>query len=256
MPSIRVLCIIMLSFLVTACGGGGSLEKEGSIGGGDGTTPDTPTYTLTINGYSQLDGTQSNKVTAESPLDIKATLKKDDVIVTGKRITFSLIDEVGVLNPSSGSALTDSNGVAKINLTAGTVQGVGEVVATYSVDGITYSKSFAFESTGDADRDDTSSFTLSLEGYSRASGSKSNTVTADAPLDLKATLTKEGALVTGERVIFTLADDIGRLKPDSGSAITDDTGVANIELTAGNTEGAGEVTASSVSYTHLRAHET
>ncbi|WP_301003030.1 Ig-like domain-containing protein [Pseudoalteromonas sp.] len=234
----------MLSFLVTACGGGGSLEKEGSIGGGDGTTPDTPTYTLTINGYSQLDGTQSNKVTAESPLDIKATLKKDDVIVTGKRITFSLIDEVGVLNPSSGSALTDSNGVAKINLTAGTVQGAGEVVATYSVDGITYSKSFAFESTGDADRDDTSSFTLSLEGYSRASGSKSNTVTADAPLDLKATLTKEGALVTGERVIFTLADDIGRLKPDSGSAITDDIGVANIELTAGDTEGAGEVTAS------------
>ena len=249
MPLMRWLSVIMLSFLITACGGGGTLQKEGgNIGDGSGVgTPDEPTYTLVLQGKSKSDGSISNSVSASSPLELWATLKKDGVVISGKRVTFTLEDQVGELNPSSGSALTNSEGIAQIELKAGSVKGAGEVTAKYTVDGVTYTAEFAFESAGDAGGNDTSLFILSLEGYSQANGSKLNTVSVGSPLDLRATLTKNGTTVTGERITFTLADNIGKLNPASGTAITDDSGIAALELAAGEIAGAGVVTASYIS---------
>nr|WP_306288080.1 hypothetical protein [Pseudoalteromonas sp. WY3] len=147
MPLTRLLSIMMLSFFITACGGGGSLEKEGSIGDGNGgTTPDVPTYAVTLQGYSQEDGSASNTVTAASALDLRATLKRDGEVVAGKRITFTLVDDIGDLNPLS--ALTQNDGIATVELTAGVDAGAGEVTASYIVDGESYEGTFAFESTG------------------------------------------------------------------------------------------------------------
>ncbi|WP_350593726.1 MULTISPECIES: Ig domain-containing protein [unclassified Pseudoalteromonas] len=245
MPLTRLLSIMMLSFFITACGGGGSLEKEGSIGDGNGgTTPDVPTYAVTLQGYSQEDGSASNTVTAASALDLRAKLVKDGVPVSGARITFTLSDDVGILNPNSGSALTKDDGVAKIELTAGTVKGAGAVTASYTVDGETYTSQFDFESAGDADINDPSLFSLALEGYSKSDGSKSNRVSASSVIELKAKLEKDGSAVTGARVTFTLADEVGVLNPSSGSALTKDDGIATLDLTAGTVKGAGVVTAS------------
>ena len=243
MPSIRVLCIIMLSFLVTACGGGGSLEKEGSIGGNSGGTSDDSNYTLILQGYSKSDGSISNSVSASFPLELRATLEKDGVAISGERVTFILEDQVGELNPISGSALTNSEGVAQIELKAGTVKGAGEVTAAYSVDGDAFTASFSFESAGDAGDSESNLFSLSLDGFSKIDGSKSNIITAASPLELRATLRKEENAIVGERIKFSLADDIGKLNPVSGTAITDSNGTAAIELTAGVNAGAGEVTA-------------
>ncbi|MEI8653248.1 hypothetical protein P4S57_11255 [Pseudoalteromonas sp. Hal273] len=66
MPLMRLLGISLLSFLLTACGGGGSLEKDGSISDGDSTT-EAATYSVSLKGYSQTDETESNAVTADSP---------------------------------------------------------------------------------------------------------------------------------------------------------------------------------------------
>ena len=225
---------MMLSFFITACGGGGSLEKEGSIGDGNGgTTPDVPTYAVTLQGYSQEDGSASNTVTAASALNLRAKLVKNGVPVSGARITFTLSDDVGVLNPNSGSALTKDDGVANIELTAGTVKGAGAVTASYTVDGETYTSQFDFESAGDADINDPSLFSLALEGYSKSDGSKSNRVSASSVIELKAKLEKDGSAVTGARVTFTLADEVGVLNPSSGSALTKDDGIATLDLHRG-----------------------
>ena len=234
---------MMLSFFITACGGGGSLEKEGSIGDGNGgTTPDVPTYTVTLQGYSQEDGSASNTVTAASALDLRATLKRDGEVVAGKRITFTLVDDIGDLNPLS--ALTQNDGIATVELTAGVDAGAGEVTASYTVDGETYTSQFDFESAGDADINDPSLFSLALEGYSKSDGSKSNRVSGSSVIELKAKLEKDGSAVTGARVTFTLADEVGVLNPSSGSALTKDDGIATLDLTAGTVKGAGVVTAS------------
>ncbi len=96
MPLLRWLSVIVFSSLLVACGGGGSLEKEGgSLDGGN--TTDNPTYTITVQGYS-ADGTESNNVTADQPLMIRASLTSSNSDVTGKKITFSLADNLGTLD--------------------------------------------------------------------------------------------------------------------------------------------------------------
>jgi len=83
MPLMRLLGILLLSLLLTACGGGGSIEKSGTVGDTD-TDTDTTTYTLTLQGYSQADATKSNSVTNTAALDLRATLKDNDgAVVAG-----------------------------------------------------------------------------------------------------------------------------------------------------------------------------
>lgn len=130
MPLTRLLSIMLLSFLLMACGGGGTLEKDGTVGGD--TDTDTTVYTLTLQGYSQTSDSESNAVTADAPIDLRVTLKQNDTPVAGRRITFSLADGVGELNPES--ALTQSDGIATVELSAGTITGAGEVTATYTIE--------------------------------------------------------------------------------------------------------------------------
>ncbi len=67
-------------------------------------------------------------------------------------------------------------------------------------------------------------------------------VTGLEPVTLTATLTKKGVVVSNTRVTFS--SDIGAFSPSSGTALTNDVGVAEITLTAGNVRGAGTITAS------------
>lgn len=70
-------------------------------------------------------------------------------------------------------------------------------------------------------------------------------VTGQAPVTILATLTKGNAVVPNTTVTFT--SDIGAFSPSSGTALTNDAGIAEITLTAGSVRGAGTVTASVVS---------
>lgn len=240
MPLMRLLGISLLSFLLTACGGGGSLEKDGSISDGDSTT-EAATYSVSLKGYSQTDETESNAVTADSPLNLRAILTDNDGdVVDSQRITFTLTDTVGAL--SQTSALTNTDGEAEVELMAGTVEGAGEVTATYTVDGTTYTDSFSFSSSGDAASDVENAYTISVQGYSQVDGSESNAVSADFPLNIRARLSDaDENVISGGRITFALADNIGSLA--QSSALTQADGLATIELTAGTTEGAGEVIA-------------
>jgi hypothetical protein len=242
MPLTRLLSITLLSFLLIACGGGGSLEKSGTVDGGS--TTDTPSYTVTVQGYSQTDGTDSNTVTADAPLDIRATLKQDGTIVAGKRITFNLADSVGGLNPAS--ALTQNDGVASVELTAGSNAGAGEVTATYTVDGNSYTNVFAFQSTGgQGDETGVSGSTTLTVNIIDENGNKfsdTNPVTTDNLGTVIATLQNDGVALSEQLVTFT-TNFTGKITPDLGTAITNSAGEARVTLSSGNFKGAGQVVA-------------
>ncbi|MBB1297131.1 Ig-like domain-containing protein [Pseudoalteromonas sp. SR41-7] len=249
MPLMRLLGISLLSFLLTACGGGGSLEKDGSISDGDSTT-EAATYSVSLKGYSQTGETESNAVTADSPLNLRAILTDNDGdVVASQRITFTLTDTVGAL--SQTSALTNIDGEAEVELMAGTVEGAGEVTATYTIDGTTYTDSFSFSSTGDAGLNPNNEYVIQLQGFSQGDGSETNSVSGDTPIDLIATLTNNGNQVSGEVITFSLSGNVGSL--NASSALTQTNGQAKVELTSGTIEGAGQVVASfnidSVTYT-------
>jgi hypothetical protein len=67
-------------------------------------------------------------------------------------------------------------------------------------------------------------------------------VTGQAPVTITAVVTQGSAVVSNTAVTFS--SDIGSFSPSSGTALTNDAGVAEITLTAGNVRGAGTVTAS------------
>ena len=98
-------------------------------------------------------------------------------------------------------------------------------------------------STGGSDETEELNYVVSVQGYSQSSTDKANSVTADEPLTISAMLTNSGAVVVGEVVNFSLNGDIGSLDPVSGTVLTNTDGVASITLTAGDTAGAGIITA-------------
>ncbi|MBV1908016.1 MAG: hypothetical protein KUG78_01775 [Kangiellaceae bacterium] len=79
------------------------------------------------------DNNPTSNVSGASPGTLQATLTNGGVPSAGVLVTFSLNGGVGQLNPSSGTALTDTNGVASILLQSGNSEGAGTVTAT--VDG-------------------------------------------------------------------------------------------------------------------------
>ncbi len=77
--------------------------------------------------------------------------------------------------------------------------------------------------------------------------STNDNVTGQEPVTVTATLTKDGTAVPNTTVVFELVtaeSGIGALSPSSGTALTNDAGIAEITLTAGNVRGAGTIAAS------------
>ena len=68
------------------------------------------------------------------------------------------------------------------------------------------------------------------------------TVTGAEPVTVTATVMQGTAAVVGRAVTFTT--DLGAFSPSSGTALTNDSGVATITLTAGSVRGASEISAS------------
>ncbi len=79
-------------------------------------------------------GNPTSNVSGANPGTLRATLTNGGNPSTGVLVTFSLSGGVGQLNPASGTALTDSNGVASIILQSGSTEGAGTVTATIEGD--------------------------------------------------------------------------------------------------------------------------
>lgn len=244
MPLMRWLSVILLSFFITACGGGGTLEKDGgSIGDGDGAT-EQPAYTISVVGSSASSSQLSNQVTLDEPLIISATLLNNGTAVSGEIINFSLNSSIGLLEPESGTALTDDNGIAAIKLTAGANQGAGIVTASYAADEQIYSVNFGFSSDGSEGEQSSGSVTLSVTivDQNGAPFSESNPVSKDNKGTVTATLLDDENPLVGQLISFS-TNFTGKITPELGTALTNENGEAKVTLSSGNFKGAGQVLA-------------
>ncbi|MEL0632400.1 hypothetical protein V6237_06425 [Pseudoalteromonas carrageenovora] len=244
MPLMRLLGILLLSFLLTACGGGGSLEKDTSDSG-DGTTEDT-NYVVSVQGYSHSTLDEANAVTADAPLTISARLTNSGAVVDGEVISFSLNGDIGLLDPVSGTVLTSADGVASITLSAGDTAGAGIITATYINGEDTYSDSFGF--TSDGSEGDDSSVNGSIELDVSILDITGSPFTADNPVSkdnkgtVTATLLEEDVPLQGQLISFT-TNYTGKITPVLGTALTDASGKAFVTLSSGDSKGAGQVVA-------------
>ncbi|MFC3034679.1 hypothetical protein ACFOEE_19425 [Pseudoalteromonas fenneropenaei] len=236
MPIIRWFTLLALSFLLAACGGGGSIEK-------DGTTTDNSAYSLTLKGQSQNTGETSNQLSGESPLLVVAHLTKDGNPLGNVRVIFS-VDDYAVLSPESGSVLTDSQGHASIVVKAIATAGAGEITANATIGEKTYSGKFLFSSSGGTDPTTPNNIVVELDVVDAEGNifNAANPITKANPGTVKATLTNKGEAFKRQLVSFE-ARYTGKIEPEIGTGITDDNGLAVITLSSGESKGAGQVIA-------------
>jgi protocatechuate 3,4-dioxygenase beta subunit len=123
--------------VLSGCGGGGDSTcvndpSRNPLLPGCPSTPTTPTgqssITLTL---TDTAGNPTNTISPTSPGIVQALVRDTNGIpAPNVAVTFTTSDKTGGFSPPSGSALTDSNGVARVTLLAGTVAGAFTVTAT------------------------------------------------------------------------------------------------------------------------------
>ena len=247
MPLLRWLSIIVFSSLLVACGGGGSLENDsGSLGGGDDGTTDNPSFVVAVQGFVKDTDQESSSVTSDTPLTILASLTSNGDAVSSEVISFSLDGDIGLLDPVSGTALTNAGGVASITLTAGDTAGAGIITATYVVGDETFSDTFGFTSDGSETDDSSVSGSITLNvSILDSTGSPftvENPVSKDNKGTVTATLLEEEQPLQGQLISFT-TNYTGKITPVLGTALTDANGEASVTLSSGDSKGAGQVVA-------------
>ena len=123
MSFLKYVVFLLLAFALVACGGGGGnpgtvsgATGTGSSGAGSGSTTITsvPTISLSIVNASDT-AVASNSIGSGALLYVKAVVKNaSGAVVANKLVTFSTNSTVATL--AQASALTDTNGIAKVQI--------------------------------------------------------------------------------------------------------------------------------------------
>ncbi len=130
--TLRAILAGLVSLAMVACGGGGSVSRDDS-GGGSGSDQNgvvTIEFEVLDSSGNSVD-TNEQQLSASEPWTINATVKEDSATSSGQLVTFTLpVEGYATLSPSSGTATTNNDGVASIEVRAGDTAGGFSVVAT------------------------------------------------------------------------------------------------------------------------------
>ncbi|MBU2976697.1 Ig-like domain-containing protein [Alteromonas sp. C1M14] len=137
----KSLTLFSMLFLLFACGGGDSLERDSDTSTGSDDSSDS-TYTVSLSVVNQNNETDRDLAT-DNPLNIVVTVTDDEgAALADTLVTFTLSnDELANFSNDTGTARTDDSGQASIGLTVGTSAGDGQITATLP-DGTTGTTTF------------------------------------------------------------------------------------------------------------------
>lgn len=221
----------MLATLVACGGGGGDSDSGGFLGGAE-----DPIVILSIQSFDPS-GSTTPQFSIDQPLRVVVSLRSDgDATISGQRVELSTT--IGTITPSNGSALTNAEGDAEFTIAAGDISGAGVLTASYAA------ASGSITATQDIEViAEESVFVLDLQTVNAAGASVRQFSTTN-PLSIRAILytIRAGILSPVSDVALTAVSSIGTISPDNGSTLSDGEGLAEFQLTGGETTGAGRVT--------------
>jgi len=121
---------MLMSLFLVACGGGGSLDgSDNADGGTDDGSGDSAAESSVVLTLTMIDGDGNNTYNVNGPdTTLVAKLLRDGQPSEGVKVSFSLADDIGVLSRSG--ALTGSDGIASVGITAGDTEEPGTVTAS------------------------------------------------------------------------------------------------------------------------------
>jgi len=219
MKLLRRFSYIVLFMSLISCGGG-SLS-DGTDGGSNGGTTDPIVISLALS---------DQNVTGLAPVTVTATVTQSNKAVVSTVVTFT--SDLGALSPSSGTALTDANGVATITLTAGNIRGAGTVTAKLATG---ETSDISFKTQGD-DIGVVGDINISV-ALIDSNGDPTDTITSSKPGRVVATVSG-----ISTPLIVTFSTTVGDIP--IATAITNANNQATVDILAGSSLGAGTVTAS------------
>ena len=244
MSKLKIIFLALMVALLTACGGGGGSAGTTSTGGGTGTvTPtvviSTPTLVLQLVDSA---GTVTTTVGNIAPVFAKATLRTGaGAVVSGQVVTFVAGNGLVRFSPSGGTALTDVNGNAAVQIFPAlpTSAGAGTISANATVDAAAASKVISF--VVPVSVASSPSISLALRNSANAS---TNVIDRTSATTARAiVLSAGGTPVSGALVTFTGNSAQVQFSPASGAVLTDISGVATVGIAAasGSAAGAGVI---------------
>ncbi|MEG3767510.1 Ig-like domain-containing protein [Alteromonas sp. 14N.309.X.WAT.G.H12] len=236
----KSLTLFSMLFLLFACGGGDSLERDSDSSTDSDDTSDE-TYTVSLSLVNQNYETDRNLAT-DNPLTVVVTVTDEEgSALADTLVTFTLSnDELADFSNDTGTARTDDSGQATIGLTVGTAAGDGQITATLP-DGTTGTTTFT-SAGSDVALDPEYTVTFSLVNDSDV---EDRDLASDNPLTLSLEVVDQyGNPLTDSLISFSLSDDdLANFSTDTAAARTDENGEASIGLTVGSAAGDGEITA-------------
>lgn len=259
---LKWFAVVTAIAVLSGCGGGGGgntcvndPNRNPLLPGCETSTPTTPTGQSSITlSMTDTAGNPTNTISPTSPGIVQALVKDTNgVPAPNVAVTFTTTDKTGGFVPASGSALTDSNGIARVTLLAGTVAGAFTVTAT--TPGTTSGTVITIGTGGTIVISTVSAGTATL-GYAvnvpnlpaTALGSIKFVGASTTNIALKgtggagrqefSTLTfqvfdQTGHAVAGTQVNFTLNTTVGGLSLTPTSALTDANGMVSTVVSAG-----------------------
>jgi hypothetical protein len=241
----KYLIGLVTTISLVACGGGGgsagtTASGNAGLGGGSATTPGTTTPSLPTLTLALIDstGAATKSVSASGLVSAKATVKDaTGTIVVGAKVTF-VGDAVLIKISPASSVLTDTSGVATVQISAANLSaaGAGTLSASALVAGTTLSFNIDFQLSP-------ANLTLTALDVGAALGSLA--AYGNRPISVVANINGVAATSTPVQVSFTAA--CGTVNP--ATATTDSNGKAATTYTADNANCAGanvKITATSV----------
>ena len=239
------LIYVFFAWILAACGGGGG----GGVDPSAGNIVDRGSSSGVSLTLQDSAGNQITNISGDTSAFLVAQLSGDNI--SNRIVSFSLTDPYGRLNPSSGRTVSDSNGLASIQVFAGTEAGAGTasvVTDTSAFDTVVYNISSTEEETSALPSNTTLNVNIyKAAAYQATPQSKDvfqsgEEVTRDVSAIVEAQLTTTSATESVEGFVVSFSTDRGVLT--RSTALTDSNGIAYVVLTAGDLAGAGTATAS------------
>lgn len=129
--------VALLALTLTGCGGGGASSTDTGTGtgpGGGGAA--TPTAGITVVLKDPVTGAARTSIAPDSAALAEATVRNSaGSPVAGVAVTFTAGTGYSTFFPTSGTALTNSSGVASLTISAGSTTGADTLTASATVSG-------------------------------------------------------------------------------------------------------------------------
>jgi hypothetical protein len=220
--TLRAILAGLISLAMVACGGGGSVSRDDS-GGGSGSDQNgvvTIEFEVLDSSGNSVD-TNEQQLSASEPWTINATVKEDSATSSGQLVTFTLpVTGYATLSPSSGTATTNNDGVASIEVRAGDTAGGFSVVAT-AADSEEFTLNLTSAGDGSAGEDQPSSLEVFAEDLQLGSSGSGQTVIIAS--------VKNDKNIAIEGLAVEFSSDSGLLVVDEGVTLADGTARATLK---------------------------